>query len=182
MFLTLTHSNFISILLVPSSCACTTAIFSQFCVRSRGQFLCCFFTPVCSFSFSVALHCCSCLSQYLLRSSPFSLLWFNGFAVCSFLTIRCYFRSFTSFSRFALFVFNFLYYSLLLFLLGFSYSFFFFLVIAAIVVLRLQSWSRSQAACGHPRGPWGGTANCDALCRRAKHLMWPPHMPLKHSL
>lgn len=126
MFLTLTHSNFISILLVPSSCACTTAIFSQFCVRSRGQFLCCFFTPFCSFSFSVALHCCSCLSQYLLRSSPFSLLWFNGFAVCSFLTIRCYFRSFTSFSRFALFVFNFLYYSLLLFLLGFSYSFFFF--------------------------------------------------------
>lgn len=61
------------------------------------------------------LHCCCpCLSQLLLRSSPFSLLWFNGFAVCSFLTFRCYFRSFTSFSRFALFVFNFLYFSLLL--------------------------------------------------------------------
>lgn len=124
MFLTLTHTNFISVLLSPFPCACTTAIFSQFCVRNRGQSC-----AASSHQFPLSpslLHCrCSCLSQFLLRSSPYSLLWFNGFAVCSFLTIRCYFRSFTSFSRFALFVFNFLYFSLLLFLLDFSYSLFF---------------------------------------------------------
>lgn len=118
------------------SVLCTTTIFSQFCgirrpllpfsLPRQGDNL--KLSSPFSISISISISICVSFQFCCSRSSP-SLLWFNGFAVCSFLTIRCYFRSFTSFSRFALFVFNF-FFSFCFFLSIYIFSFlpFFFIL------------------------------------------------------